>query len=272
MTGAAGRGARRPRPRSRRSGMSVPYPMHPGKHRHPPLFTPAEFHRYEAERGGRPRPRAPRRVIFVFGRRWRTYLDRAYGGLRDPLLDLYRVDHRVGVTVLEGPGAPYAALVVEELAALGTTHFLLFGMAGALSPKVPAGSLVLCTKALRDEGTSRHYVAPARFAFPSPRLTAKLRTALGRAGIAYATGPSWTTDAPYRETVPEIRRYRDDGILTVEMEAAAVFSVARYLGRHAAALFVISDHLNEAGWEPRFHVSRRRLEELLDVTVRALAR
>ena len=211
-------------------------------------------------------------MIFVFGRRWRTYLDRVYGRLHDPSLDVYRVGRAVGITILEGPGAPYAALATEELAALGATHFLIFGIAGSLSPSLRVGSLVLCTKALRDEGTSRHYVRPAPFAFPSSRFTSKVRAALDRAGLDYATGPSWTIDAPYRETVPEIRRYRDAGILTVEMEAAAVFAVARYLGRHAAALFVISDHLNEAGWEPHFHVSRQRLEELLDVTIRSVAR
>ena len=265
--GRAGGRARRKRPHS-----AVPFPMHPGKHRHAPLFTPGEFHRYETKRTGRPRPRAPRYVILVFGHRWRRYLDRAYPGLRDPLLDVYRVDRRVGITILEGPGAPFAGLAVEELAALGTTHFLIFGLAGSVSPVLRVGALVLCTKALRDEGTSRHYVPPTRFAFPSARLMSRLRTGLDRAGVAYVKGPSWTTDAPYRETVPEIRRYRNAGILTVEMEAAAVFAVARYLGRHAAALFVISDHLNEGGWEPHFQVSRQRLEQLLDVAIRAIAR
>lgn len=144
---------------------------------------------------------------------------------------------------------------------------MILGMAGSLAPDLRAGALVLGTRALRDEGTSRHYLPPAPVAFPSPRFPARLRAALDRVELPYATGPSWTTDAPYRETVPEIRRYRAAGVLTVEREAAAVSSVARYLGRHAAALFAISDPLNEEGWEPQFHVSRPRLERLLEVTI-----
>ena len=164
------------------------------------------------------------------------------------------------------------AITVEELSALGATGFVIVGMAGSLSPDLPVGARVVCTRALRDEGTSRHYLPPAVYAFPSLRFTSRLAKALDRAGLPYTRAPTWTTDAPYRETVPELRRYRRAGIRTVEMEASAVFVVARRLRRRAAALFVISDHLLENGWEPRFHDSRRGLRELLDVAVRALSR
>ncbi len=65
-------------------------------------------------------------------------------------------------------------------------------------------------------------------------------------------GPTWTTDAPYRETVEEITRYRGEGILTVEMEAAALFTVARLSGLAAAAAFCVSDVLHGERWEPHF--------------------
>lgn len=259
-----------PRAREELRGSSVPFPFHPGKHRHRPLVTAAAFHRYAATATGRPPPKVPRTVILVFGRRWRKYLDRKYPGRCHPVADVYRVAPRLGVTVLDGPGAPFAAIAVEELSALGTTRFLIVGLAGSLTPGLRVSSRVLCTQALRDEGTSRHYAPPTPFAFPSRRFVSELRTALDRAGASYAVGPSWTTDAPYRETAPEVRRYRRAGILTVEMEAAAVFSVARSLHRQAAALFVISDHLDEGGWEPRFHDSRESLERLLDLAIRAL--
>ncbi len=250
----------------------MPFPLHPGKRRHPPLVTAETFHRYEERRTGRPRRKAPRHVILVFGHRWRKYLDRKYGGSGVPLSDLYRVGRGAGVAVLDGPGAPYAALIVEELSALGATDFLIVGMAGSLSPDLPVGARVVCTRALRDEGTSRHYLPPALYALPSRRLTSRLEKALDRAGLAYTRGPTWTTDAPYRETVPELRRYRRAGMRTVEMEAAAVFVVARRLRRRAAALFVISDHLLEDGWEPRFEDSPTAVRILVDVTARALAR
>jgi len=152
---------------------------------------------------------------------------------------------RVGIAHISGPGAPFATIVVEELTALGVKQFLIVGLAGSLRASLRVGSLVVCDKALRDEGTSHHYVKRCAFARPSPRLVAKLVDTLKRNRVSFAEGPGWTTDAPYRETIAEIRRYRKSGILTVEMEAAAVFTVARLLGGRAAALFVISDHLDE---------------------------
>jgi uridine phosphorylase len=249
----------------------VTFPQHRRKHLARPLFTAEEFHRYAANRRGTSPPRPPKKVVFVFGRGWRRYLGRKYRGTLDRRTDIYWVRPAVGVTILEAPGAPYTAIVVEELAALGVRQFVIVGIAGSLQSELRVGSLVLCDRALRDEGTSHHYTAPSRFARPSPELTATLRSALEHARTSFAIGPTWTTDAPYRETIAEIRRYRREGILTVEMEASALFSVARLRGRESAALFVISDHLDERGWEPRFHDSRPGLRRALGVVIEALA-
>lgn len=67
-----------------------------------------------------------------------------------------------------------------------------------------------------------------------------------------ALGSTWTTDAPYRETAEEIAQYRDEGILTVDMEAAALFTVARLSGLAAASVFCVSDVLHGEEWEPHF--------------------
>lgn len=248
----------------------VRFPHHPGKHLEEPLFTALEYHQYEASLTGVPAPRPPRSVVLWYGRRWRRYLQRRFAGSFDPRCGVYRANDEVGVSLVGGPGAPLSAIIVEELAALGVRRFLIVGMAGSLQPDVRVGSLVVCTKALRDEGTSHHYARPSLFAQPSPRLTATLRSTLEREGTPFAQGPSWTTDAPYRETVPEVRRYRKLGILTVEMEASAVFSVAKCRGCEAAALFVISDHLDERGWEPRFYDSRHGLRHALELAIKAL--
>jgi uridine phosphorylase len=247
----------------------VPFPQHPTKHREKALFTARELHRYESRRTGSRRPRPPGTVVLVFGRRWNRYLGRKFHGAYDARSGMYRAGAGVGVVVIPGPGAPFAAIVVEELAALGVRDFVIVGMAGSLQPELRVGSLVLCRQALRDEGTSHHYAPPAEFAEPSPQLTRQIRGALARSGRPYTEGTTWTTDAPYRETVAEVRRYRRRGILTVEMEAAAVFCVARRLRRRAAALFVISDHLDESGWEPGFHESRTGLRRALDLAASA---
>jgi uridine phosphorylase len=83
-------------------------------------------------------------------------------------------------------------------------------------------------------------------------MTAALGAALGESGLAFRTGVSWTIDAPYRETVAEARHYQAEGVLCVEMEAAALFAVAQVRGVRLASAFVISDSLADLAWNPRF--------------------
>ena len=144
------------------------------------------------------------------------------------------------------------------------------GLAGSLQPDLRLGSVVLCDRALRDEGTSHHYTKEGKFARPSAELTKRLDQLLRRKGVDFRCGSSWTIDAPYRETVPEIRRYRREGILTAEMESSAVFTVARHLKCQAAGLFVVSDHLDERGWQPLFYESNPALRRAFTIRSRVL--
>jgi uridine phosphorylase len=250
----------------------VPFPQHRRKHLGRPLFTAAEFRKYQTERLGSPPPRPPAGVVLAIGRRWREHLRQRFGTEPDRTTMVYRARPSVGVLHVTGPGAPYIAIEMEELVALGVRRFVLVGAAGSLQPELRAGTLALCSRALRDEGTSFHYARSSTYAYPSSRLTKAVRSALDRARVPYVHGPSWTIDAAYRETVAEIRRYRSRGILTVEMEASAAFTVARVRGCEAAALFVVSDHLDDQGWEPMFYDIGAALGRALDVAVSALAR
>ena len=83
-------------------------------------------------------------------------------------------------------------------------------------------------RALRDEGTSYHYAAAAEFAEADPHLVATVVTALHEGGLSPLVGPSWTTDAPFRETAEAIEAARARGVLAVEMEAAALYTFAAY--------------------------------------------
>ena len=79
-------------------------------------------------------------------------------------------------------------------------------------------------------------------------------------------------DTPYRETVREVRRWRREGLLTVDMEAAALFSVARFRRASAASVFVISDQLDESGWRPRFHEVREGLIAAFEAVLKGLSK
>jgi uridine phosphorylase len=117
----------------------------------------------------------------------------------------------------------------------------------------------VCTGAIRDEGVSHHYAAAEKFAWPSETLTRRLAQTLAVGGTAPQSGLTWTIDAPYRETVAEARSYQAEGVVCVEMEAAALFTVGRYRGVDAAAAFVISDHLlAEERWTHAFGTSTLR--------------
>ena len=107
------------------------------------------------------------------------------------------------------------------------------------------GDIVVCDRAIRDEGTSHHYLPPDTYAHASPAATARLVDALQATGTPHSVGTSWTTDAPYRETIAEVQHYQAEGVLAVEMEAAALFAVAAYRGVEMGALLTISDTLGD---------------------------
>jgi uridine phosphorylase len=129
-------------------------------------------------------------------------------------------DGAVGVCCM-GIGAPAVAAQMEVLIALGVAAFLSIGTAGGLGPNQSVGDVVVLTGAIRDEGVSFHYLAPEIDAVPDAALTAELANALGE----HSSGSTWTTDAPYRQSAEEIAEFRRRGVLTVEMEAAAVFAI-----------------------------------------------
>lgn len=176
---------------------------------------------------------------------------------------------RVAVAEGFGIGAPMTAMVMEKLVAHGTERFVVVGHVGSLQPDVGLGSAIVADSAIRDEGTSYHYLADGVEARATPDVRDRLATATDAAGETTHVGPVWTTDALYRETALEIERYRDEGVLAVDMETAAVFAVAQFHEVEAGALFTVSDHLTPDGWEQHFGDTGDHLTRLLDVVVEA---
>ncbi|NGX97224.1 nucleoside phosphorylase [Bradyrhizobium betae] len=125
-------------------------------------------------------------------------------------------------------GAPFAVLVAEQLFASGCRLLVSITSAGQITDNGPTPYFVLIDRALRDEGTSYHYLPPATFAeAPDGTLLAHVEDALSQLrGVAIRRGATWTTDAPYRETESAIEVARAQGVLAVEMEAAALYAFA----------------------------------------------
>jgi uridine phosphorylase len=142
-------------------------------------------------------------------------------------------------------GAPFAVLVAEELFASGCQLLLSITSAGQIVAAGPAPYFVIIDRALRDEGTSYHYVAPAEFSHADPRLVAMAAAALNRNGLSVVAGPSWTTDAPFRETAEAIEAARSKGILAVEMEAAALYAFAQAANRQILCLAHVTNTMGQ---------------------------
>ena len=136
------------------------------------------------------------------------------------------VPERLGVVGC-AVGAPFAVLVAEQLFASGCRFLVSITSAGQITPAGPPPYFVLIDQALRDEGTSGHYLPPGDPAAADPRLADAAYAALLAAPVPVRRGLAWTTDAPFRETERAIAAARAAGALAVEMEAAALYAFAR---------------------------------------------
>jgi len=142
-------------------------------------------------------------------------------------------------------GAAFAVLVAEELFASGCRLLLSVTSAGQIVPAGTPPYFVVIDRALRDEGTSYHYLPPADYSEADAPLIRLGETALAAAQIAGRIGASWTTDAPFRETASAIEAARNAGILAVEMEAAALYAFARARGRPVLCFAHVTNQMGQ---------------------------
>ncbi len=199
----------------------------------PTVFTPENLLREARRQKSLKRMQVPRVCMLDPDGDIVRWLVRTQGIVRDPEwacyhTDLYAFRHKgthfgvIGCAV----GAAFAVLVAEELFACGCELLISVTSAGQIVRIANPPYFVLIEKALRDEGTSYHYLPLSDFSHISPELLSILSDAFLHAPVAVHDGATWTTDAPFRETEAAIAHSRDLGILAVEMEAAALYAFA----------------------------------------------
>jgi uridine phosphorylase len=188
-----------------------------------------------------------------------------------PLYEISFAGRRLAV-MHPGVGAPLAAGFLEEAIALGCRKFIACGGAGVLAPDVAVGHVIVPTAAVRDEGTSYHYLPPGREVAASAAAVAAIVAVLQEHGVPYVTARTWTTDAIYRETAAKIARRRDEGCVTVEMEAAAFFAVAQFRGVPFAQLLYAGDDLSGSEWDSRDWTTHSSREMLFHLAAEACLR
>lgn len=178
-----------------------------------------------------------------------------------------------------GIGSPSAAIAAEELAAVGGKTFLRVGTTGALQPDIEVGDVVVATGAAKEEGTTRRYESVEYPAVPTFETVQALVEAAEARGEAVHRGPVVTDDAYYAETESRVADWQAAGLLAVEMEAAALFTLARRKGLQAGALCTVDGNLvagtqkteAEAGEELPAK-ARNNVERMIGVALAAATR
>ncbi|MDZ7341950.1 MAG: nucleoside phosphorylase [candidate division KSB1 bacterium] len=160
-----------------------------------------------------------------------------------------------------GVGAPLCAGLLEEVIARGCQKFIVVGSAGVLDSSIARGHVLVPTAAVRDEGTSYHYLPPSREVAAHPRAVQAIETVLKRNEIDYLLTKTWTTDAFYRETPGKIALRKSEGCLTVEMEAAALFAVAQFRNVILGQILYSGDDVGGKEWNSRKWTKDKELRE-----------
>jgi purine-nucleoside phosphorylase len=241
------------------------------------VIEPEEFVSYFKRRGKAATTVFPEKIIICYQKHLLQHVVAKYESKErlSVIEPLYLINHEgcsVGVIGDFGIGAPAAAMMLELLIANGAGHIISVGSAGALQKELAPGDLVICNRAIRDEGTSGHYFAKGKYADASFAMTGHLQAVAKKCTQKLKTRTSWTTDALFRETPAEIAAYQKEGVATVEMEAAALFSVARYRDIELGCLLVISDSLADLEWRAGFHLKPvfNGLKLAFDIALEAL--
>jgi len=178
-------------------------------------------------------------------------------------------DVPVGVTPMTGFGAPYFAVLVEQLVACGAQIILFSGAMGAFQPELHIGDFIIPTHAIIGEGTSRYYSAYVSLPRPHAEIVTLFETACKNLKVNPHLGTVWSTDAVYREMRSQVETLQQRGVLGVDMETSALFTMAHHHQIKAGCIHRVSDSLATLTWQPHFH-SPQYLHASQEVTPKIL--
>jgi len=160
-----------------------------------------------------------------------------------------------------GVGAPLSAGLFEEVIARGCKKFIVCGSCGVLDSEIAMGHLLVPVSAVRDEGTSYHYLPPSREVTAHPQAVKAIETVLTRNNLDYTLTKTWTNDAIYRETQKKIALRKSEGCLIVEMEAAALFAVSKFREVVLGQILYGGDDVGGKEWNSRKWTKKIELRE-----------
>ena len=174
------------------------FPNLRNKHAHDSMFTPKEFMEYQKKIGKYPRFKPPKGVIFCYSRRLLEHIlinhkTTKTEGFYGEFYLLNETENQIGVLAKFGIGAPVVVALMEELIAFGVKKFISIGEAGTLQKNLKIRDIVVCDRAIRDEGTSHHYLKHSKYAYASKGLTEKVEKVLQRLGQKCKASVTWVS-------------------------------------------------------------------------------
>lgn len=250
------------------------YPIHPNKPQLTAMLTAEKMIEFRRRQGGLRNFSAPDTVILCLYKGVMKYFPLKYsskrvGGFLGDFYFLNKTKGRIGVMGNFGIGSPVVANLAEEMIAWGSKRIVILSLAGGLQSNLAPGDVVICNRAIRDEGTSYHYLPPQKYVDASSSFASELESVFKKNGLSASIGSTWSTDAPYRESREEAELYQNEGVLAVDMESAGLFAVGQARGIETASVFVIGDSLAKSRWSapPDMGALHQRLKKCFSVLI-----
>lgn len=158
-------------------------------------------------------------------------------------------------------GAPACTVAYEEVLAMGLEKLIMFGTCGVLDRNIDDLAIIIPSSAIRDEGTSYHYMKASEEITVNEKYVSEFIDILSANNVSYVKGKVWTTDAPYRETRAKVLKRKEQGCVCVDMECSAMNAVAKFRNKDLFQFFYAADNLDSAKWDQRSLGNDDRLSE-----------
>lgn len=168
-------------------------------------------------------------------------------------------------------GAAACTNSYEEVLAMGLEKLIMFGTCGVLDRNIQDLAIIIPTSAIRDEGTSYHYMKPSDEIDVNSKYLPEFIEILNENNVSYVKGKVWTTDAPYRETKAKVLKRKEQGCVCVDMECSAMNAVANFREKELFQFFYAADNLDSVKWDKRSLGNDDKLSEKEKIIYLALA-
>ena len=185
---------------------------------------------------------------------------------------IYKINYDgIDVAVfMSAVGAATCCVGYEEILAMGLEKLIVFGTCGVLSKDIEDLAIIIPTSAVRDEGTSYHYVEASDEIATNLKYKEEFKEILEKHNYSYVEGKAWTTDAPYRETREKVKVRKEMGCVCVDMECSALHAVAQFREKELFQFFYAADNLDNTSWDQRSLGNNDRLSEKEKIVYLAL--